>query len=61
LKCIRRNCEGRMRVSRTCATRGAATQDRYCDSCGIRKVFVILPSNEDVTARTLLKRLKERK
>ena len=50
-----------MRVSRTCATRGAATQDRYCDSCGIRKVFVILPSNEDVTARTLLKRLKERK
>lgn len=57
MKCIRRNCGGRMRVARTCAHRGIATQDRYCDKCGVRQVFTIQAAAGDVTARTLLKRL----
>jgi len=60
MKCFKKRCPGRLRVVRTCADRGIATQDRECDRCGARKAFTITASEEDVTARTLLKRLLEK-
>lgn len=59
MKCYKTKCRGQLRVIRTCAGRGVATQDRVCDACGARKTFTITATEANLTARALLKRLME--
>jgi len=49
-----------MHVYRTMAGKGFATQERYCTSCGATKTYSIIEYEENIDARTLAKRLKDR-
>jgi len=58
MKCIRPNCTGSMRVLRTATGEGMALQDRQCDRCAARKVFVVRPhEGEAGDVRAMLRRL----